>query len=89
MAGIMHLEMNDMASRLSPVKPLGSYDLALDWHGAQANVTLKTLKGPMLLSGSGMFANGHLQFSGKAESESGQETALANLLNLLGLYATC
>jgi general secretion pathway protein N len=27
MFGAMHLEMNDLASRLSPVKPLGSYDL--------------------------------------------------------------
>jgi len=84
MVGTMNLEMNDMASRLSPIKPLGSYNLALDWRGQQASVTLKTAKGPMLLSGSGVFANGRLQFSGKAEAEAGQEERLANLLNLLG-----
>lgn len=84
MVGTMNLEMNDMASRLSPIKPLGAYNLALDWHGQQASVTLKTAKGPMLLSGSGVFANGRLQFSGKAEAEAGQEERLANLLNLLG-----
>ena len=84
MTGAMNLEMNDMASRLSPVKPLGVYNLALDWHGQQASVTLKTAKGPMLLSGSGMFADGRLQFSGKAEAEAGQEERLANLLSLLG-----
>jgi len=84
MSGAMNLEMNDIASRLSPVKPLGTYNLALDWRGQEASVTLKTAKGPMLLSGSGMFANGHLQFSGKAETEAGQEERLANLLNLLG-----
>lgn len=84
MVGTMNLEMNDMASRLSPIKPLGAYNLALDWRGQQASVTLKTAKGPMLLSGSGVFANGRLQFSGKAEAEAGQEERLANLLNLLG-----
>lgn len=83
-AGAMNLEMNDLASRLSPVKPLGSYNLAFDWRGTQADVTLKTIKGPMLLSGSGMFGNGRLQFSGKAEAEAGQEQRLANFLNLLG-----
>jgi general secretion pathway protein N len=84
MDGAMHLEMNDIASRLSPVKPLGSYDLALDWHGAQATMKLKTVKGPMLLSGSGVLNNGQLQFSGTAQAETGQEQRLANFLNLLG-----
>lgn len=84
MAGTMNLEMNDIASRLSPVKPLGTYNLAFDWRGLQAAATLKTVQGPLLLSGSGMFANGRLQFSGKAEAEAGQEERLANLLGLLG-----
>lgn len=84
MTGTMSLEMNDIASRLSPVKPLGTYNLAFDWYGQQAAVALKTVKGPMLLSGSGIFVGGHLQFSGKAEAEAGQEERLANLLNLLG-----
>ena len=82
--GSMNLELNDIASRMSPIKPLGSYDLALDWRGTQAAVTLKTVKGPMLLSGSGMFSDGRLQFSGKAEAEAGQDERLANFLNLLG-----
>ena len=82
--GAMNMEMNDLASRMSPVKPLGSYNLAFDWRGLQADVTLKTVKGPMLLSGSGMFNDGRLQFSGKAEAEAGQEERLANFLNLLG-----
>ncbi len=82
--GAMNLELSDIASRLSPVKPLGAYDLALDWRGSQATVTLKTAKGPMLLNGSGMFSNGRLQFSGTAQAEAGQEEKLANLLNLLG-----
>jgi general secretion pathway protein N len=82
--GLMTLDMLDMASRLSPIKPLGAYRLLFDWHGQQAQLTLKTIKGPMLLSGSGTLNNGRLQFSGKADAEAGQETRLANLLNLLG-----
>ena len=84
MIGQMNLEMSDISSKLSPVRPLGSYDLTLDWQGQQATVTLKTLKGPMLLSGSGLVSDGHLQFSGQAESEAGQEERLGNFLNLLG-----
>lgn len=82
--GTMTLQMDDIASRLSPIKPLGAYQLIMDWQGRQAPLTLKTIKGPMLLSGSGMLANGRLRFSGKAEAEEGQEERLANLLNLLG-----
>jgi general secretion pathway protein N len=84
MVGAMKLTMNDIGSRLSPVKPLGSYELSFDWHETRASVTLKTVKGPMLLNGSGMFVNGRLQFSGTAEAEAGQEQRLANFLNLLG-----
>lgn len=82
--GAMNLELSDIASRLSPVKPLGAYDLALAWRGSRAAVILKTVRGPMLLNGSGMFSNGRLQFSGTAQAEAGQEEKLANLLNLLG-----
>ncbi|HTN94453.1 MAG TPA: type II secretion system protein N [Gallionella sp.] len=84
MVGTMNLEIDDLGARLSPVKPLGSYDLALTWNGTQAEVKLKTLKGPMLLNGSGMISNGHLQFSGTAQAEPGQEERLLNFLNLLG-----
>ncbi|RJG03411.1 type II secretion system protein N [Noviherbaspirillum sedimenti] len=82
--GTMMLEMRDVSSRLSPVKPLGAYVLAFDWQGQQAQMTLKTVKGPMLLSGSGMLTNGRLRFSGVADAEAGQEERLGNLLNLLG-----
>jgi general secretion pathway protein N len=86
MVGTLNLALNDIGSRLSPVKPLGSYDLALVWHGTQADVTLKTVQGPMLLNGSGMINNGRLKFSGTAQAETGQEQRLANFLNLLGQH---
>jgi general secretion pathway protein N len=82
------LEMRDIASRLSAIKPLGAYDLTMDWRGQQAQIELTTVKGPLLLSGSGALTNGRLQFSGRAEAEAGQEERLANLLNLLGRRRT-
>lgn len=84
MTGTIKLAMRDMASRLSPLKPLGSYDLSLDWHGREASVTLSTVNGPMLLSGSGLFSKGRLQFSGTAQGEPERQEQLANLLSLLG-----
>ncbi|MEC5215129.1 general secretion pathway protein N [Actimicrobium sp. GrIS 1.19] len=84
LVGQTTLALNDVASRMSPVRPLGSYVVKMDWQGLQAGLQLSTVRGPMLLSGSGKFANGRMQFSGKAEAEAGQEDKLANLLNLLG-----
>lgn len=84
LTGRMDLQLLDIASRLSPIKPLGAYNLNLVWQGQQAALTLTTLKGPMLLDGSGTLSNGRLRFSGTAQAAAGQEPGLANLLNLLG-----
>jgi general secretion pathway protein N len=65
------LEMRDMASRLSSLRPLGSYALVLDWHGQQAQLTLSSVQGPLLLSGKGSLNHGRLQFSGQAEAAQG------------------
>jgi general secretion pathway protein N len=78
------LSMTDIGSRMAPIKPLGSYEMAMDWHGQQAEVVLRTLRGALLLSGSGALQNGRLQFSGQAEAAAGYEDRLGNLLNLLG-----
>jgi general secretion pathway protein N len=84
LTGSMRLEMREIASRLSPIRPLGAYNLALDWRGQAADVALKTESGPLLLDGSGKLIDGRLRFSGTARAQQGQEQGLANLLNLLG-----
>lgn len=84
LTGLMNLEMTDIASRLSPIKPLGSYNLAFDWRGQSAQLALSTISGPMLLSGNGRLENGRMRFSGRAQAQEGYEERLANLLNLLG-----
>ena len=78
------LSMSDMGSRMSPVKPLGSYEMIMDWRGPQADLTLRTVRGALLLSGSGMLQNGRLRFSGQATAADGYEDALGTMLNLLG-----
>ncbi|MFZ6753184.1 type II secretion system protein N [Undibacterium sp. Dicai25W] len=82
--GQLQLNLSEMASKLSPVRPLGSYRMAFDLQGTNADINLVTEAGPMMLSGSGALKAGHFQFSGKAWAQEGQETKLANLLNLLG-----
>ena len=78
------LSLTDMGSRMSPVKPLGSYDVAMDWRGQRADLALRTVRGALLLSGSGTLENGRLRFSGQASAAEGYEDTLGNLLNLLG-----
>jgi general secretion pathway protein N len=78
------LELNDMGSVVSSIKPLGSYQLTMQWEGQQAQMELATVKGPLLLSGKGQLQGGQFQFSGNAQAAKGEEERLANLLNLLG-----
>jgi general secretion pathway protein N len=78
------LSLTDMGSRMSPIKPLGSYEMAMDWRGQRADLTLRTVRGALLLSGSGAMENGRLRFSGQAAAADGYEDTLGNLLNLLG-----
>ena len=78
------LSMADMGSRMSPVKPLGSYEMALDWRGQNAQMNLRTVQGALLLSGAGALDRGRLTFSGQASAADGYEESLGNLLNLLG-----
>jgi general secretion pathway protein N len=78
------LALNDMGSRMAPIKPLGSYVMAMDWSGQQAKLNLSTVRGALLLSGKGTLDQGRLQFSGQAQAADGYEETLGNLLNLLG-----
>src|SRR4051812_36426060 len=41
------LSLTDMGSRMSPVQPLGSYELGMDWRGQQADLALRTVRGAL------------------------------------------
>lgn len=82
--GHLEMELTDVASRLSPVRPLGAYRLVFEFKGNQATLVVTTIGGPMQIAGQGRIDQGRFQFSGTAQAEAGQEEKLANLLNLLG-----
>ena len=85
--GVVELQVLALTSRLSTLDNLGSYRLNLRSDAAAADaaqVTLDTLDGALRLSGSGQWTGARLRFRGQAEAAAGQESALANLLNIIG-----
>lgn len=84
--GALTIDALDIASRLSTLRPLGSYRLALRAEATNntATLNLSTLRGDLLLQGSGQWVGGRLRFRGEAEAAAGREVALANLLNIMG-----
>lgn len=81
--GLTRLEALAVSSRLSPLKPLGSYRLDIDG-GESTRLTLSTLQGDLQLSGQGQWVGSRLHFSGEAWSSPEREAALSNLLNIVG-----
>lgn len=87
MQGLLELNLQGMSSRLSPVKPMGSYRVALTGtpEGTPTpGLELSTLQGPLLLSGQGQWVGQRLRFTGEARAAEGHEAAFDNLLNILG-----
>ncbi|MBI0326811.1 type II secretion system protein N [Burkholderia plantarii] len=82
--GQLTLTITDMSSRLSIVKPLGSYRAVWQAQGANATLDLSTLKGPLFLQGHGTFAGRTSSFNGTARADDAQRENLIGLLNLLG-----
>ena len=85
--GQIELQVQDLASRLSTLRPMGSYRLT--WLGAATgtttpSLTLTTQQGPLQLSGQGQWLGQRLRFSGEASADPGHEEALSNLLNIIG-----
>lgn len=74
----------DVSSRLSPLKPLGSYRVVIAG-GDSPTLALSTLgQSPLRLSGSGQWVGSRLRFSGVAEAAPEHEVQLSNLLTLIG-----
>jgi general secretion pathway protein N len=82
--GRVQIELTQVSSALSPIKPLGAYRLQFDWFGREAKLDLQSLSGPLMLEGRGRIVNGRLQFAGEAWAQAGHEAQLAALLGLLG-----
>ncbi|MGU7784032.1 type II secretion system protein N [Burkholderia sp. PU8-34] len=82
--GQLTVTIDEMSSRVSRVKPLGSYRAVLQAKGAGADLDLATTKGPLFLDGHGAFGAAGGSFRGTAHAAPEQQANLAGLLNLLG-----
>lgn len=85
--GQTQLRVTELTSRLSTLRPMGSYRLALQ--GTETgtptpSLTLATLQGPLQLSGQGQWLGQRLHFKGEALAEPGHEDVFSNLLNIIG-----
>lgn len=80
------LDVIDASTRLSTLRPVGSY--RLNFQGSQGaaapSVNLETLSGSLLLSGSGQLTGNRWRFNGEASAAPGFEAALSNFLDILG-----
>lgn len=81
--GEAQLQALDLQSRLSTLRPLGSYQLRLTG-GAQPALALTTMRGDLQLTGQGRWTAGHLRFEGEARATPAHAQELSNLLNIMG-----
>lgn len=81
--GQAQLQLVQLSTRLSTLRPLGSYRVSLQGGDTMA-VKLDTVEGKLQMQGQGQWRNGRLQFTGEASAQPEFEAALSNLLNVLG-----
>jgi general secretion pathway protein N len=82
-AGSAELTARRVASRLTTLRPMGSYRLVLSG-GDVPRLQLTTLEGSLQLTGAGQWVGSRLRFSGEASAAPEREAALSNLLNIIG-----
>jgi general secretion pathway protein N len=81
--GRAQLDATQISSRLSTLKPMGSYRVTLVG-GATTSLALETLEGSLQLSGSGQWVGSKFRFDGLASAAPERLDALSNLLNIIG-----
>ena len=85
--GALSLLLQDMSSSLSTLPALGSYLLQVQGSTADDNAAtlqLSTPQGALQLQGSGQWSAKGLRFRGAAQAAQGHDSALSNLLNIIG-----
>ncbi len=83
LGGRAQLDAAKISSRLSTLKPMGSYRITM-LGGATPSLALETLEGSLQLSGSGRWVGSRLRFEGSASAAPDRLDALSNLLNIIG-----
>ncbi len=83
LGGRAQLDATQISSRLSTLKPMGSYRIVL-LGGATPSIAIETLEGSLQLSGTGQWVGSKLRFEGLASAAPERLEALSNLLNIIG-----
>lgn len=83
LAGRVQFDARQISSRLSTLRPMGSYRLTL-LGGPSSTLELSTLEGHLQLSGKGQWVGQKLRFEGVASATPESVDALSNLLNIIG-----
>lgn len=83
LTGRAELQALRVASRLSTLRPMGSYRITLQG-GAPTTLRVETLEGALQLTGNGQWVGPRLRFRGEASAAPEREGALSNLLNIIG-----
>lgn len=83
-SGALQMQALDLSTRLSTLRPVGSYELRINSDTSSSQLELSTLSGDLLLKGQGRWVGGSLRFAGEASASPEREAALANLLNIIG-----
>lgn len=84
-SGVIRIMISNLTSPISPVKPLGSYEIAANIASEGLTWTLSTTSGPLLLKGQGGAAKqSGIHFSGEASASPEAQESLIGLLSLLG-----
>ncbi len=83
--GRMSVELREVASVMSPVRPLGSYRIDVTSSGPQTDLSLSTLAGPLRLSGKGQWSGGAgMRFTAEASADERERANLQGMLGLIG-----
>jgi len=84
--GSLALRLNQAGSAFTPISPLGNYELNLDGQGAEVQLLLHTLQGPLKLDGKGTWKVGHaLDFLAIAQVPPQHLQQLSPLLRLIAV----
>ncbi|MCY0389192.1 type II secretion system protein N [Robbsia sp. Bb-Pol-6] len=82
--GGLVVSLRDLSSRVSLVRPLGTYRATVTAAGQEGTLVVETLSGPLTVSGDGQFRDGRMNFAGRVSSSDEARPNLAGLLNLMG-----
>jgi general secretion pathway protein N len=81
--GLVEVHFLNVASPISPLKPIGSYVLTLQLKQA-FTLAFSTINGPLLLSANGLIEKGRLSLQGEATAPQESLDSLIGLLSVIG-----